>query len=201
MTYLALFFVWFDPNRTTERFETKISRNFSHRTTSSSLHAVDCNKLQVRHRGRRDVNANSIDQRPINSILLVLFAYTPTQPENRDSNRDTNMSAVRTSKVLFNCTSSSYPSGSPVPPVFRRWSFPFLMLTDVHRRDRDASRRVARFIQFHSVQAPRISSLSFFAFLAFDQTLCVLTTPDTLSKHRILSVKLIVPNKWKKTFR
>lgn len=113
----------------------------------------------------------------------------------------TYMSAVRTSKVLFNCTSSSYPSGSPVPPVFRRWSFPLLMLTDVHRRDRDASRRVARFIQFHSVQAPRISSLSFFAFLAFDQTLCVLTTPDTLSKHRILSVKLIVPNKWKKTFR
>lgn len=75
------------------------------------------------------------------------------------------------------------------------------MLTDVHRRDRGAPRRVARFIRFRSVQTPRIASLSFFAFLAFDQTLCVFTTPDTLSKHRILSVKLIVPNKWKKTFR
>lgn len=112
MTYLALFFAWFDPNRTTERFETKIPRNFSHRTTFSSLHVVDCSKLQVRYRGRCDGNANSIDQRPINSILLVLFAYTPTQPENRDSNRDTYISAVRTSKVLFDCTPSSCPSGS-----------------------------------------------------------------------------------------
>lgn len=112
MTYLALFFAWFDPNKTTERFETKIPRNFSHRTTSSSLHVVDCSKLQVRYRGRCDGNANSIDQRPINSILLVLFAYTPTQPENRDSNRDTYISAVRTSKVLFDCTPSSCPSGS-----------------------------------------------------------------------------------------
>ena len=51
------------------------------------------------------------------------------------------------------------------------------MLTDVHRRDRGAPRRVARFIQFRSAETPRISSHSFFAFLEFDQTLCVLTTP------------------------